>query len=157
MPKESGEGGSSATGWRKAFAARRGEHRHGNGQDHAQGLRDIPFNKLVLSHSNVLFAHRAALSITAVHEPWNRNPQRLAPCRRTRSRREPRRGGSQLEAPAFLADAEDGSPEDLSDAEEPSHFQLLKPGSLRRAFFVTAQRTASEPAVLKVRGRPERV
>jgi len=78
VPKESGEGGSSATGWRKAFAARRGEHRHGNGQDHAQGLRDIPFNKLVLSHSNVLFAHRAALSITAVHEPWNRNPQRLA-------------------------------------------------------------------------------
>ena len=44
----------------------------------AQGLRDIPFNKLVLSHSNVLFAHCAALSITAVHEPWNRNPQRLA-------------------------------------------------------------------------------
>lgn len=58
---------------------------------------------------------------------------------------------------AFLADAEDGSLEDPSDAEEPSHFQLLKPGSLRRAFFVTAQRTASEPAVLKVRGRPERV
>ena len=40
--------------------------------------RDIPFNKLVLSQSNVLFAHCAALSITAVHEPWNRNPQRLA-------------------------------------------------------------------------------
>lgn len=40
--------------------------------------RDIPFNKLVLSHSNVLFAHCAALSINAVHEPWNRNPQRLA-------------------------------------------------------------------------------
>ena len=37
--------------------------------------RDIPFNKLVL---NVLFAHCAALSINAVHEPWNRNPQRLA-------------------------------------------------------------------------------
>jgi N-terminal domain of anti-restriction factor ArdC len=40
--------------------------------------RDIPFNKLVLSQSNVLFAHCAALSINAVHEPLNRNPQRLA-------------------------------------------------------------------------------
>jgi hypothetical protein len=40
--------------------------------------RDIPFNKLVLSQSNVLFAHCAALSINAVHEPWNGNPQRLA-------------------------------------------------------------------------------
>jgi len=27
----------------------------------------------------------------------------------------------------------------------------------RRAFFVTAQRVTSEPAVLKVRGRPKRV
>ena len=32
--------------------------------------RDIPFNKLVLSQSNVLFAHCATLSINAVHEPW---------------------------------------------------------------------------------------
>jgi hypothetical protein len=40
--------------------------------------RDIPFNKLVLSQSNGLFAHCAALSINAVHEPLNRNPQRLA-------------------------------------------------------------------------------
>jgi hypothetical protein len=60
--------------------------------------RDIPFNRLVLSQSNVrrvkagvsieelaqdiarrtLFAHCVALSVNAVPEPWNRRPRALA-------------------------------------------------------------------------------
>jgi len=145
-----------------------------------------------------LFAHCAALSINAVHEPWNRNPQRLAhadllaravnldmtaagwkPTVDNYLRRVPKArildaareargeasaqlidrlkkpemakeserlladtgwlpkplrttdaqiGGGSAESeastdalPAFLADAEDGGPEDPTDAEEPSH------------------------------------
>jgi hypothetical protein len=87
-----------------------------------------------------LFAHCAELSISAVHDPWNRNAQQRAyadtlaralnpdwqqpvggrlstvfrPCAEGGHSRSRSRG-------EFLADAEDDGPEDPTDAEEPSH------------------------------------